>query len=125
MSVYRDLLHLDAPVGTRFEIGLDLLSEGQPIVYHGARLLLTNEELMVEVPSSRDMASVTERTARSDFDWAQAMLAELAEQSDRFRQLVDGRHTLMTLIHDYGTGSVTICNYEGDAIRWQQGFPRE
>lgn len=125
MSVYRDLLHLDAPVGRRFEIGLDLLSEGQPIVYQGARLMLTNEQLMIEVPSSRDVAAVAEGTARNDFDWAQAMLAELAEHSDRFRQLVDGRHTLITLIHDYGTGSVAICNYEGDAIRWQEGFPRE
>lgn len=113
----RGALWVDEPEGPRWELGLELLADGENVVCMGLGLTLASESLpgprqtepllTVRVQTNR-ADSLTAEHALAELENAEAGLNEIRRRSAAFSALVANRQTLFELIDDYGMGAVRL-----------------
>ncbi len=118
MSVFRDLLHADEPGTKRFALGLDLLQQQKSVVFRGLVLRLDKDEVRVDVVSSWQIDRITDESARRDLSQAADVLSCLLTDSPDLRTLVGARRPRFTLLADYHTGAIAICELAGKQFSW-------
>jgi hypothetical protein len=75
------------------------------------------------VTSSRGIEFVSDETARSDFDHARSVVAEVTSRL-AVAGLISQLPPTVVLIDDYGNGAVELCRIaEGTGLRWMPGLP--
>lgn len=119
--VVRDVLSVDEPGGRRWDIALELLAEGTPVVCKGLRLHLQHVEpghsLLTVTVESRWHDSVTAERAESQLRHAETALAELLAGDSSFASIVEGAEREYELIDTYGMGAVLLARLDRSGFR--------
>ena len=111
------------PHGARMDAALDLLADGQALVFSGVHFRLVHPDLLeCAVESTWQHSSVTEHTARADLASAHRTLDYLRAESPRFRALTAGRRVVASVFFGYGMGMVDICSESNGQFQWTPGY---
>lgn len=110
---------MQEPTGERWELALQLLHEGQPVVWRHLCLRPEPEALLVQASSAwhRD---VTEERAREDLVRARELFSGLVASDDRFREVIGTRAIRYELVIDYGNGAILAATLDGDDVRLER-----
>jgi hypothetical protein len=116
---FRGRFTVDYPRGQRWQLALERLAAGDPVVVRGTSLWLDEPGLLrVETASAwSDAGQVTEEVARAELGRARANVEELLDDA-AFRALVGDRSVRYELVSDYETGSVMLCTLRNGALEW-------
>jgi hypothetical protein len=122
MGRMKGALTVDEPKGERWELALDLLSDGPDLIALGRGLLL-NRDTSGPAPDGRIHIAVVANAARvraqPEVDAAREFVERLANQDDRFGSLLRQFGVRWEYLADGGTLTVTLANIgEDGALIW-------
>ena len=87
-------------------------------MFRGLVLRLDKDEVRVDVVSSWQIDRITDESARRDLSQAADVLSCLLTDSPDLRTLVGARRPRFTLLADYHTGAIAICELAGKQFSW-------
>ena len=114
-------LSVDETAGQRWELALDLLRQGETVIFRGVDLTLRQRVLVV-------LAQITWRTrpsaalAREDIARAECVVGGLLDESPEFRALVGQRSIEYHAVDDPGMGPVSLGELVDGMFTWR-GMP--
>ena len=118
-------MRFDEAEGPRAELALQMLSEGKPVNFRGLGLRLSDSgTLECRVFTQWAPENVTDAIAHEERAVGVQTLEELVK-SPPFAALLQMRPQTWELLSDYGQGSIRVCHFDLDEIRWGKGYPRE
>jgi hypothetical protein len=110
-------LTIDEPEGERWDLALDLLSDGPDPVALGPRLLL-NRDTAGAAPDGHIhlgvVANAPREHAQSEVDAARELVERLANEDERFGSLLRRFGVRWEYVEDGGTLTVTLANIGDD-----------
>jgi hypothetical protein len=117
---FRNTFSVETPTGPRWDLALELLQDGKPIVYANVEVtIMVNEAVVAAVESDwSDPANVDRASATRDLDRAERVVASLSQESPAFRDLVQPLPLRLELLNNYGMGAVTVATRSNGATSW-------
>lgn len=123
---------VDAPMGERWHVALELLTtpDAVTVLYRGIGLWNDRDRngrpspraFTAAVQSSWGMEYVTEPSARQDLEHARSTLMQLRELSPEFDAIVREREIEYLLLDDYGMGAIHLAILDPRGFHWLDGF---
>lgn len=93
----------DQLIGDRFDLAMELLAQGEFVIYRDVRLHIGRDgSLECAKPSSWQPENMTEERALEDLATVESVLGEL-KTSAKFSQVISGRAVRLQLTDDYNT----------------------
>jgi len=114
----KDVIHIDEPIGARFDLALDQLENGLGFEYQYVWIRKEHGVLSCEALSPTSAESLTETAARELIDHARSLFDELRVSSSRFNSLTHDLKIRICVIEDYGTGTAVIVALIGNELVW-------
>ncbi len=102
----------------RFEVGVELLKEGQSITFNDVDFWLNKQNKQLEVRAINLETTVSEQTAINNIQRAKSVFSYLVENSSIFAKIINSYSPRFSLISDYGMGAVEICHLSEGEIIW-------
>ena len=125
----RAKLTVEAPVGSRWLAGIEMIQEGAMVLLGDLMLYLERgksgrlEEaspFVVEADAStwwhRSDSQSRKKLARGTLLGARETLEELMHSSPDLAATLEGRSVKYELVDDYGDGAVLLCTLQGDQL---------
>lgn len=113
----KDVIHINEPIGARFDLALDQLENGLGFVYQGVWIRKEHGVLSCEAVST-SAESLTETAASAVIEHARSLFDRLRVSSSRFNSLTHGLKTRFCVIEDYGMGTAVIVELVGNKLVW-------
>jgi hypothetical protein len=114
----KDVIHIDEPMGARFDLALDQIENGLGFEYQGVWIRKEHGVLNCEAVSSTSAESLTETAASALIEHAQSLFDRLQVSSSRFNSLTHDLKMRFCVIEDYGTGTAVIVELVGNELVW-------
>ena len=114
----RGALKVDEATGPRWSLALELLAQGETVIFDGVSLTLIPDALRVLVQTTWEMSRVTPENAREDIARGERVVASLLRSSNEFRELVGSRSIEYHAIDDYGMGAGWLAELRNGEFRW-------
>jgi hypothetical protein len=112
--------------GKRWDLALELLRDGKPVVVADVVLRLSRPRLVTATARSAwsDPDRIDAADALEDLRRAESVLSEVRRVSPSFRELIAGRDIELEVVVDYSTGSLLVARSRdgGDAF-WADASP--
>jgi len=114
----RGALKVDEATGPRWSLALELLAQGETVIFDGISLTVTPETLLVLVQTTWEMSRVTPENAREDIARGERVVSALLGSSEQFKRLVGVRAIEYHAIDDYGMGAGWLAELRDGEFRW-------
>ena len=114
----KDVIHINEPLGERFDLALDQLENGLGFEYQNVWIRKVHGVLSFEVVSPTSAESLTELQANALIEHARSLLDTLRVSSSRFNSLTHDLKMRFCVIEDYGTGTAVIVELVGSELVW-------
>jgi cytosine/adenosine deaminase-related metal-dependent hydrolase len=103
----------------RFEVGIELFVEGQPVAYNSVLFSKDGERaLHIHCHSDWDIENTTAYMAKAKIARAKEVLAELESKGQAFKRTSAGLPHRYYFCYDYGMGSVALAQEVNNALTW-------
>lgn len=124
----RGALTVDEPRGQRWDLALDLLSQGPDLVALGPRLLLNRNTAgpradgQVHIGVVARANPVSREKAQSEVDDARALVQEIADEDETFGSLLRWFGVRWDYVEDSETAAITLAQVGEDGVLiWSGG----
>jgi len=108
-------------LGERFNLALDRFQEGDHLSFQEASFVLIDEgTVQCNYQSSWKPENLDREKAKKDFIEAEKTFSFLKKNSSKFRELVTNRNIEISLIDDYGMGTLELANFKNGKIDWKE-----
>ena len=114
----KNIVHIDEPIGARFDLALDQLESGLGFEFQGVWFRKEHVNLSCEAVTPVSAESLTEAAARSLIELARSSFAKLQVTSTRFNALTHDLSVRFRVIEDYGNGTAVIAELVRNELVW-------
>lgn len=106
--------------GKRFEIALQLLQEGEYILYENIGIkLIDNKQVNFIIPSSCwQLENITKNNALDDLENAKTKIKNMLSNSKELSDLLSNKEFVYLLNYDTGKAGIEICEERNEKIKW-------
>lgn len=111
-------LKLDEMTGPRWSLALELLTQGETVIFDGVSLTLIPGTLQVLVQTTWELSRVTPENARVDIARGERVVSTLLRSSREFSELVGARTIEYHAIDAYGMGAIWLAELRDGEFRW-------
>ncbi|MFA4829476.1 MAG: hypothetical protein WC855_12980 [Thermodesulfovibrionales bacterium] len=103
----------------RFDLGIQLFLEGQPISFEEVLFWKEDEKVLhVDSYSEWEPQNTTPEIAKEKITRSKTILAELSEKSSEFAKVAKGLPHEYYFCYDYGKGSVALAKEVNSQFTW-------
>ncbi len=114
----KNVIHINEPLGVRFDLALDQLENGLGFEYQNVWIRKEHGVLSCEAVSPTSAESLTETAASALIEHARSLVDRLRLSSSRFNSLTHDLKMRLCVIEDYGTGTGVIVELVGNELVW-------
>jgi hypothetical protein len=112
-------MEIESFSGKRYELAMELFSEGKDsLLYKGVLFIRSEQLLQIQSYSDFNLENTTRKMALDKIPYSKSVMNELMEGSKEFKETVTGLVPEFTFCYDYHTGAVAVATEENGSIKW-------
>ena len=105
--------------GKRFEIALEMLNEGDYIIYDKIGFQINDNKVKIYVWSDYiNLENITKDIAMRDLNNAKTRLADILDKSKGLSDILKDKEFIYSVNLDEGKSGINICEEEKGSIKW-------